>query len=149
MTQQKLIDGYKKLERRVGQEPGLRDLQTLVRSTYPRKAQSPCLYFSQDVHITRAYLFAFICGENNGTISCEKFLAGCRRFGLDSPCPIICKRLHCYGNTEEIEKDFKRVLKTYQMKYPTNHAFKEFDPDVHHPMDFRGERSEEKIGFKE
>jgi hypothetical protein len=96
------------------------------------------------VHITRAFLYGFVCGENDGTMTCDKFLAGCSRFGLDSPCPTICKRLHCYGNAEEIDRDFKRILRSYHLKHPSCPDFKEMDPDVHQPVNFRQE--EEVVG---
>ena len=36
-------------------------------------------------------------------------MAGCNRFGIDNPLPIITKRLAMHGNQEEIVKEFKML----------------------------------------
>lgn len=63
----------------------------------------------------------------------DAFIAACNRLGLDSPCPIITKRMGIFGNTEELEKDFKRLLKKYSDQFPDNVGFKT-DPDILHPL---------------
>ena len=81
-----------------------------------------------------------MCDENNGKISCDKFMAGCSRFGLDSPCPTITKRLHCYGNSEDVDNDFKRILTNNLEKHPTVKEIVKIDPNVHQVVNFRGEK---------
>lgn len=49
-------------------------------------------------------MYALVSGENGFEISTQEFLAGCNRFGLDNPCPIITKRIALYGNEEELEE---------------------------------------------
>ena len=50
-------------------------------------------------------------GENDGQCTEAQFLAGCNRFGLDNPIPIITKRLWLYGNHETCEKEIKELAK--------------------------------------
>jgi hypothetical protein len=45
-------------------------------------------------------------------------LAACNRFGIDSPCPIITKRLHNYGNNEEIKTQFDEMARKFREKIP-------------------------------
>jgi hypothetical protein len=47
-----------------------------------------------------------MCGFNNNNVNEVEFAAGCNRFGLDNPTPIITKRLSMYGNTEDVENLF-------------------------------------------
>ena len=77
----------------------------------------------------RAFVYGIVTGDNDKMLSSDAFLAGCNRFGLDSPCPIITKRLGTFGNTEELEKDFRRMVKKYQDQYPDNQDFKKLDPE--------------------
>ena len=52
----------------------------------------------------RAFLYSSLCGDNFGEVTEQQFSAGCNRFGIDNPTPIMTKRLATYGNTDEIEK---------------------------------------------
>ena len=61
--------------------------------------------------LTRAYLYAMMTGENEGEVNETEFVAGCNRFGIDNPTPIITKRLGFYGNIEEIEKNLHDLAK--------------------------------------
>ena len=54
-----------------------------------------------------------MCSDNKGEITETTFSAGCHRFGLDNPTPVITKRLSTYGNSEEIEKMVMDVSKKY------------------------------------
>ena len=86
----------------------------------------------------RAFIYGIVTGDNDKMLSSDAFLAGCNRFGLDSPCPIITKRLGVFGNTEELEKDFRRMVKKYQDQYPDNQDFKKLDVESVHPtIDFK------------
>jgi hypothetical protein len=69
--------------------------------------------FANEISFARAYLYGIICGKNDSVLYADQFLVGCNRFGLDSPCPQITKRLGCFGNQEDIDKDFKRLLAKY------------------------------------
>jgi hypothetical protein len=67
------------------------------------------------------------CGDNSSIMTPEGFLAGCNRFGIDNPCPIISKRMSLYGINEDLEKDFKRLVDKYKKDYPGI----DIDPDVY------------------
>ena len=54
-----------------------------------------------------------MCGKNGFEISDNEFVAGCNRFGLDNPTPIITRRLSTYGNEENVEKLLERLAKQY------------------------------------
>ena len=59
-------------------------------------------------------VYAMMCGKNSFECSDVEFVAGCNRFGLDNPYPIITRRLSTYGNDENIEKIVERLAKQYQ-----------------------------------
>lgn len=61
----------------------------------------------------RALIYAMMCGKNDFNCTESEFVAGCARFGLDNPTPIITKRLATYGNEENIEKLVERLAKQY------------------------------------
>ena len=54
-----------------------------------------------------------MCGKNGFECSDNEFVAGCNRFGLDNPVPIITRRLASFGNEENIEKLIERMAKQY------------------------------------
>jgi hypothetical protein len=39
-----------------------------------------------------------MCGENTQEVNSMEFAAGCNRYGIDNPLPIITRRLALYGN---------------------------------------------------
>lgn len=53
-------------------------------------------------------------------------MAGCNRFGIDNPCPIITKRLAFYGNADEIEKEYKREAEKFRKQFNES----TYDPDL-------------------
>ena len=55
-----------------------------------------------------------MCGKNGNEITNSEFLAGCNRFGLDNPTPIINHRLAPYGNAENMEKILDKMARKYQ-----------------------------------
>ena len=82
------------------------------------KASTPNVHFAQDITIIRAFVYSLVCENNCNTISAEAFLAGCNRYGIDNPCPIITKRIGLYGLSEDLEKDFKRLVERYRREHP-------------------------------
>ncbi len=54
-----------------------------------------------------------MCGKNGFDCTDVEFLAGCNRFGLDNPVPIITRRMAHYGNEENVEKIVERLAKMY------------------------------------
>lgn len=60
-------------------------------------------------------------------------MAGCNRYGIDNPCPVITKRIGLYGLSEDLEKDFKRLVEKYSKEYPAI----AIDPDVHGPAELK------------
>ena len=51
-----------------------------------------------------------MAGDNGFEINAQEFIAGCNRFGIDNPFPIITKRLSLYGNDEDVEEMIKSQL---------------------------------------
>jgi hypothetical protein len=39
-----------------------------------------------------------MCGENTADVNEIEFIAGCNRFGVDNPMPVVTKRLALFGN---------------------------------------------------
>lgn len=83
-----------------------------------QKGPSPTLQYAQEKSFIRAFIFGITCGQNDKDLQCESFIAGCHRFGVDNPCPIISRRLNIYGNLEEIDKDFKKILARMKEIHP-------------------------------
>ena len=54
-----------------------------------------------------------MCGDNSFNCTEFEFVAGCNRFGLDNPSPIVTRRLATYGNEEPIEKIVERLARQY------------------------------------
>ena len=76
------------------------------------------MHFPRDVTCFRAFVYALVCGENTGKVAKAQFLAGCNRFGIDNPCPIVTKRLSNYGNTEDVANDFKKLAEKWKNALP-------------------------------
>jgi len=91
------------------------------------------VHFPRDITCFRAYIYALVCGQNTGQIAKPQFLAGCNRFGIDNPCPIVTKRLANYGNPEDLEKDFKKLAEKYKSLIPEAGI----DPDVIAPSELK------------
>ena len=76
-------------------------------------------------------------------------MAGCNRFGIDNPCPIITKRLSFYGNTEEIAKEYKLEAEKLRKMIPES----PYDPDLlginelkgHHNLGYGDDKADKKI----
>lgn len=74
----------------------------------------PNLVYPKNFTMIRCFIYALVCGQNNSDIQLEQFMAACNRFGVDSPIPVTTKRLALYGNPEDIEKDFRRVVEKFK-----------------------------------
>lgn len=59
----------------------------------------------------RAMIYAMMCGKNGNEMTDLEFIAGCNRFGLDNPTPIINPRLAAYGNAENMESLINKLAK--------------------------------------
>ena len=79
----------------------------------PLKTTTPNVYFPKDVTKIRAYIYSLVCDSNSNHISVEALVAGSNRYGVDNPCPIINKRMSLYGITDDLEKDFKKLVIKY------------------------------------
>ena len=55
--------------------------------------------FAKQIGVARAILYSYLSGNNTHEIKAKDFLEASSRFGLDSPVPIITRRLSFYGNT--------------------------------------------------
>jgi len=100
----------------------------------PLKTTTPNVYFPKDVTKIRAYIYSLVCDSNSDHISVEALVAGSNRYGVDNPCPIINKRMSLYGITDDLEKDFKKLVIKYNELIPAHLAI---DPEVHPGNDLR------------
>ena len=55
-------------------------------------------------------MYGYMCGSNGYDVNENELQAGCARFGLDNPVPIITRRLALYGNEEGIEKAMEKGI---------------------------------------
>jgi len=99
----------------------------------PNKSPSPSVYFAREITIFRSFVYSLVCGTNSETFNASEFLAGCNRYGIDNPCPIITKRLSMYGVPEELEKDFKKMVEKYKAIEPRI----DVDPDMLGPAELK------------
>jgi hypothetical protein len=74
----------------------------------PSRSPTPTMHFAKDVTFARAYIFA--CSTSDGELTFNSLESACSRFGIGNPAPIITKKMNLYGNIEEIDKDFKRLM---------------------------------------
>jgi len=91
------------------------------------------VHFANDISFLRAFIYSLVCGENGPEVSQPQFLAACNRFGIDNPCPIITKRLSCYGNSEDVEKDFRRLADKFKQMNPEI----PLDPEIYAPAELK------------
>lgn len=89
---------------------GVKDILEMMETIVPGKTSIPTVTFARNMTFIRAFVYALVCENNSDEISLPSFLAACNRFGIDSPCPIVSKRLSTFGNAEELEKEFKRLV---------------------------------------
>ena len=111
----------------------MREIKDMLTDFLPSKAPSTSVHFPKDITFYRAFIYSLVCGTNSNEITKEQFLAGCNRFGIDNPCPIITKRLSNYGNAEELVKDFEILVEKYQAIVPEANL----DPDLIAPAELR------------
>ena len=129
-------------------EISYKDVQKIMQQVIPQKPTTPNVYFAKDITQIRAFIYAFNCDDSGIGISPEALLAGCNRYGIDNPCPIISKRLSLYGINEDLEKDFKRMVARYKLEEPRL----DIDPDFFGPSEtlkFRNESKPSTHDFKE
>ena len=88
------------------------EIDKIVHSCIPPVSPSAYVKFASMVSIRRAFLYSLVCGENSFDINTQEFIAGCNRFGVDNPSPIVTKRIALYGNDEDfIDLVHKELLK--------------------------------------
>ena len=63
-------------------------------------------------------IYSLMCGKNGTELTENEFLAGCNRFGLDNPTPIICSRIAPYGNEDNMEQLITRLAKQHSFLDP-------------------------------
>jgi len=97
----------------------------------PHKPTTLNVNFAKDITIIRAFIYSLVCDVNSSRISVEAILAGCNRYGIDNPCPIINKRMSLYGVPDDLVKEFKNLAKTYNEQCPGLNI----DPDVLGPAE--------------
>jgi hypothetical protein len=111
-----------------------RDIMEIFSEVIPAKTTTPNVYFPKDVTMIRAFIYSLVCDSNSNHISVEALIAGSNRYGIDNPCPIINKRMSLYGITDDLEKDFKKLVIKYNEQLPENH---QIDPEVHPGNDLK------------
>jgi hypothetical protein len=108
-------------------------VQAIYQSIIPQKTTMPNVYFPKDCTMIRAFIYSLVCDSGSNHISVEALLAGSNRYGVDNPCPIINKRMSLYGVTDDLEKDFKKLVERYNKM---NLGF-QIDPEVHPASDLK------------
>ena len=107
-------------------EVNIKDVHRIITNFLPTKSPVASISFARDYTMFRTFIYSLVCGANNSSISVQQFLAGCNRFGIDNPCPIITKRLSLYGVSEDLDKEFKKLIEKYKEFEP----IKDVDPEI-------------------
>lgn len=96
----------------------------------------PFLRYPEKIGTVRALLYAFMCGDNTSEINEMEMMAGCQRYGVDNPAPVVTKRLAYYGNDEtalsilkEMQTHDKQSKQLEPSQYGTTHLkeYKNYD----------------------
>lgn len=114
----------------------LKDVKNLMVKIIPEKSFSPSVHYPREITVIRSFLYSLVCGDNSGKVSMAEFLAGCNRFGIDNPCPIITKRLSTYGNNEDILKDFTKIAEKFNQSAPLEALV---DPEIYTSAEVKGQ----------
>ena len=90
--------------------------------------KSPVLHlkFADNFTMIRTFIYSLVCGLNQAEVTTEQFMAACNRFGVDSPLPIITKRISLYGNNEDLTKEFQKLVDRFKAIEPQINV----DPDL-------------------
>ena len=91
------------------------EMDKIMQTSIPMLSTSAFVKYPGSFTMRRAFLYALICKDNNNYVNPVEFLAGCNRFGLDSPAPTIHKRISLYGNEEDFEDIIKKQLELYNL----------------------------------
>jgi len=97
------------------------------------KTTMPNVYFPKDISMCRAFIYSLVCDSDSNKLSVEALIAGSNRYGIDNPCPTINKRMSLYGITDDLEKDFKKLVLKYNEECPGLNI----DPEVHPTNDLK------------
>eukprot|EP00347_Sterkiella_histriomuscorum_P013232 403365504 len=103
----------KEFMRKYQEQEGLfntEEIDKIVQMCMPSISPSAFIKFPGVISIRRAFLYSLVCGENSFDVNTQEFIAGCNRFGIDNPCPIVTKRIALYGNDEDFEETIKKEL---------------------------------------
>ena len=117
----------------------MKDVLKIFHSNVPSKTTFPNVYFAKDISMVRAFIYSLVCDSNSNHVATEALIAGCNRYGIDNPCPIINKRMSTYGISDDLDKDFKRLVEKYKKEYPDL----DIDPDVYGPAEIKNGMSME------
>lgn len=108
-------------------------------SNLQSKQSFTLMSFGGTVCQTRAFVYALMCGRNQFDCADVEFLAGCNRFGLDNPVPIITRRLAHYGNEEYLEKILEKCAKQFtDTNFLDVEKFGSIYPDKNAPRPIEG-----------
>ena len=129
--QQKLMKQFQRVIDGAGESSELSiDNISSIMSNLQQKQNYQFLSFGGNICQLRAFIYATMCGKNGFNCSEPEFIAGCNRYGLDNPTPIITRRLATYGNEETVDKIIEREAKRYDdEKFLDHEKFSSIHPD--------------------
>ena len=89
-------------------------VEKVTKDIRANKIQNPLVKFTSSFSSTRALIYAFMCGTNSNDVNEVELLAGCHRFGVESPVPVVSKRISLYGNEESVQYMLKSLGKALE-----------------------------------
>lgn len=84
-------------------------VEKVTKDIRANKIKNPLVKFAGSFSMSRALIYAFMCGTNGYDVNEVELLAGCHRYGVESPVPIVSKRISLYGNEESVQFMVKRI----------------------------------------
>ena len=104
-------------------------ISEIINNDQNYKYASQFLSYAGEISQYRALVFALMSGDNSFEVTEHALQSGCNRFGLDSPVPIITKRLALYGNEENIDKQLENAAKKLGMSFLDPGQYTDIQPD--------------------
>lgn len=105
--------------RRLGRPANIKDI-VRVFVTGKELNKSPVLHlkFADNFTLIRTFIYSLVCGLNQTEVTTQQFMVACNRFGVDSPLPIITKRISLYGNNEDLQKELQKMVDRFKAIEP-------------------------------
>jgi len=88
------------------------ELDQILKESVPSESPSALVSYPTELTFRRVFIYALTAGQNSYDINGQELLAGASRFGIDSPLPIVAKRLALYGNEMSMNEAMREAFES-------------------------------------